>query len=223
MTGLLARLGLGGATRTSFSEGYAQWAPVYPARPHNGLMQVEAQTVASLMRGVTARRAVDLGTGTGRNLPLLRDAGARLAVGLDLSMPMLEQAPRHERRVCADATRLPLSTGSVDLVTSSLMAGDIADLGGWFAEVARVLAPGGHFIFSDFHPSWRELGWRRTFRGEDGREYELPFFDHAVEMHVELLAAHGLAPRVVREPRAPNKPEPVLVVIHAVRSKRIVR
>lgn len=214
--GLLARLGIGGPARVPLQDGYAKWAPVYPARPHNGLMQVEAETVDALLRGVCATRALDIGTGTGRNLPVLRRTGARLVVGLDLSMDMLGQAPAGAVRVRADAVQLPVSAGRVDLVTSSLMAGDLADLTAWFREVSRVLMPGGHFVFSDFHPSWARQGWRRTFRGSDGRDYELPYFDHPVEDTVSALAACGLVARVVREPRA-GKPQPVLTVIHAVR------
>ena len=214
--GFLATLGLGGPARVPLQEGYAKWAPVYPARPHNGLMQVEAETVASLLAGVRATRALDVGTGTGRNLPLLRASGPRLVVGLDLSMDMLQQGPGSAARLRGDAVQLPLRAHSVDLVTSSLMAGDLADLTAWFREVARVLVPGGHFVFSDFHPSWGLEGWRRTFRGSDGREYELPYFDHPIEDTVAALAASGLTVRALREPKA-DKPTPVLAVIHAVR------
>ena len=214
---LLHRFGLVRRARVSVREGYAKWAPVYPARPHNGLMQAEAETVALLLREIASTCALDIGTGTGRNLPLLRATGARCVVGLDLSADMLVQMPGAACRVRADAVQLPIRTGRIDLVTSSLMAGDLEDLAPWCAEVVRVLASGGHFVFSDFHPSWRRHGWRRTFRGSDGREYELPYFDHPVERTVATLEASGFEVRVVREPRA-GKADPVLTVIHAVRS-----
>ena len=34
--------------------------------------------------------------------------------------------------------------------------------------MARVLAAGGHLVYSDFHPSWAQRGWSRTFRAADG-------------------------------------------------------
>ena len=79
-------------TEVSLEDGYARWAPLYPPRPHNALMEVESKVVASLFRAIGPRRALDVGTGTGRNLALLEAAGARSAIGVDLSTAMLSHA-----------------------------------------------------------------------------------------------------------------------------------
>ena len=218
MVGLnLVRRWLSGehAVKMAPREGYALWAENYPPRPHNPLMEVEQAAVAPMLESLKPRRALDLGTGTGRNLALLRARGAALAVGLDLSPPMLARHECRSRRVCADATELPFLPRSFDLVTSSLMVGDVGDLCGLLAEVSRVLVPGGHVIYSDFHPTWADRHWRRTFRAADGREIELPYWPHTMDAHLEGLDAAGLRVRAIREPRINGKY--AVVVLHARR------
>lgn len=213
----LARLWARAPERVDLTRGYALWAPVYPARPHNPLMQAESETVGSLIRMLRPRRALDVGTGTGRNLALLRSLGAELVVGLDLSAAMIGQASGAACCIRADARRLPFACGTFDLVTSSLMAGDVAEPGAWLDEAARVLRPGGHLVYSDFHPSWSSRGWTRSFAGEDGRSYELPFEPHSEADHRAALRRCALDVRAAIEPRAGLSNVPVLLVIHAVK------
>ncbi len=219
----LARWWTGGPERVSMRDGYDRWAPVYPAHPHNPLMTAEAAVVASLIRTASPRRALDVGTGTGRNLATLREAGASFVTGVDLSASMLRYGSAGCPRVRGDAQQLPFATASFDVVTSSLMCGDVPDLGAWVGEAARVLAPGGQLIYSDFHPSWTVSGWRRTFRSDEGLEYELPFFPHTIEAHLDRLADHGLEVRAIREPRVDVRPHPVVVVLHATKPSRGAR
>ncbi len=219
----LARWWGGGPERVSMLDGYDRWAPVYPAHPHNPLMEAEAAVVASMIRGAVPRRALDVGTGTGRNLATLRDAGASFVTGVDLSASMLRHGGAECPRVRGDAQRLPFTSASFDVVTSSLMCGDVPDLGAWVGEAARVLAPGGQLIYSDFHPSWTVSGWRRTFTSGDGREYELPFFPHTIEAHLEQVEHHGLEVRAIREPRVAERRDAVVVVLHATKPMQRVR
>lgn len=205
------------ATEVSLEDGYARWAPLYPPRPHNAVMEVEAKVVGSLFRAIAPRRALDVGTGTGRNLALLAEAGAESAVGVDLSPAMLSHAAASATRVRADARYLPFSCARFDLVVSSLMCGDVPEPAPWLSEAARVLVRGGHLIYSDFHPSWASSGWRRTFTGADGLLYQLPYFPHAIEQHVDLLNSCGFEVRTIREPKLADRTAPIVVVLHAVK------
>lgn len=204
-------------TQTSSSEGYALWAPLYPPCAHNALMAVEEAVVGAMLRGLSPGRALDVGTGTGRNRALLERAGASLIVGVDLSAAMLAQHVPARSLVRADACRLPFVDRAFDVVSSSLMAGDIADIARLMAEAARVLTAKGHLIYSDFHPSWAERGWRRTFHAANGRTYELPFHRHTIDQHLEALEAAGLRVETIREPCLPAGDAPVLAVFHASR------
>lgn len=203
------------AQRVDFDEGYALWSENYPPEPHNPLMQVEHEAVASQLSHVTATCALDVGSGTGRLLPLLERTGAATIVAADLSLSMLRRNRR--ARVCADARHLPFAAGAFDLISASLMVGDIEDLAGWTTEMGRVLAPGGVLVYSDFHPSWMVHGWRRTFRARDGREIELPFFPHTIDEHLAALDRARFDVQAIREPRVESRRDPLVVVFHAVR------
>ncbi len=225
---------------------YELWAPSYPAFAHNPLMRVEQTVVAAVLAQVRASRALDVGTGSGRYLPLLASTGARMVVGVDFSMAMLTRTaapappgdwpPRsvfgRARRLCADACQLPFRHGAFDLINASLMIGDIADVRQWCAEMARLLAPGGHLVYSDFHPSWAQHDWSRTFRGPDGELREISFHSHSIDDHLTALADAGFRVQAIREPRFTDDHDPgvkafrrrwrnprVVVVFHVVNER----
>lgn len=219
------------AARPSLSPraAYELWSASYPPSAHNPLMRVEQAMVEPMLARLSPAAALDVGTGSGRYLPLLARTGARRVVGLDLSLAMLTRHPCRFPRACADALHLPFRPGAFDLVTSSLMAGDIADLDRCIGELARVLAPGGHLIYSDFHPSWTVHGWRRTFDTPDGRTIDLPYHAHAVDDHLAALERARLHVTAIREPRLDAEDTrsraerrrwgrmPVVVIVHAVK------
>lgn len=208
----------GGARSCTPREGYALWAENYPPLPHNPLMDAEQAAVVPMIESAKPDRALDAGTGTGRYLPVLHAAGARVVVGVDASMAMLGRATAALPRVCGDACRVPFGDSTFDLVCSSLMAGDLPDLASWIREASRILEPGGHLVYSDFHPSWRTERWRRTFRAADGSLCELPFFPHTIEEHLTLLARASFVIRTIREPRARGAQQaPVVVAFHAIK------
>jgi malonyl-CoA O-methyltransferase len=209
-------------------DGYELWADSYPARAHNPLMRAEQEIVEPLLLQLKAVRSLDVGTGSGRYLPVLRAAGARLVIGVDFSLPMLARGSG--RRVCADACRLPLKRGIFDVVNASLMIGDVEDLDGWTREMARALAVGGHLVYSDFHPSWARHGWSRTFRTAGGELHDIAFHARTIEEHLAAIEGAGLRVRTIREPRFRDDRDPevrafrkrwgnpqVVVVFHAVK------
>jgi malonyl-CoA O-methyltransferase len=207
---------------------YDLWADTYPAVAHNPLMRAEQDVVEPLLAQLRASRALDVGTGSGRYVPLLRATGARLVLGIDFSFAMLARGAG--RRVCADACRLPVRRAAFDLINASLMVGDVGDLHAWMREMARALAGGGHLVYSDFHPSWAQHGWSRTFRTAAGELHDVSFHAHTIDDHLEALERAGLRVRAIREPRFKDDADPgvkrfrrrwgnphVIVVFHAVK------
>ena len=96
---------------------------------------------------------------------------------------------------------MPFRRASFDLINASLMVGDIADIGAWTTEMARVLSTGGHLVYSDFHPSWVQRGWSRTFHSANGDLHEIAFHAHAIDDHLAALERAGFHIRAIREPR----------------------
>jgi SAM-dependent methyltransferase len=123
-------------------------------------------------------------------------------------------------RLCADGCRLPFRRASFDLVNASLMVGDVADVAVWPAEASRVLTRGGHLVYSDFHPTWSDNGWQRTFRDGDGRLHAVAFHPHSLDQHLEALNRAGFDVLAIREPRLKvgRGESPVLAIFHAVKS-----
>ena len=114
------------------------------------------------VRGMAARRAallteargtvVELGAGTGRNL-----AAYPAVDRLVLTEPAPTMREILDRRVARDrrgavvldaaAESLPLDSGSVDTVVSTLVLCTVPDADAALAEVVRVLRPGGRLLF----------------------------------------------------------------------------
>lgn len=84
----------------------------------------------------------DLACGTGDLCRELSRNGYR-ALGFDFSFGMLAQATTDGPLVQADVLRLPLADRSVDGATCGFALRNVVDLGAFFAEIARVVRPGG--------------------------------------------------------------------------------
>jgi demethylmenaquinone methyltransferase/2-methoxy-6-polyprenyl-1,4-benzoquinol methylase len=85
---------------------------------------------------------LDVACGTGDLCRDLAAAGHR-PIGLDFSAGMLAAAHTGAPLVQADALALPVATGAVDGVTCGFALRNVESLATLFAELARVLRPGG--------------------------------------------------------------------------------
>ena len=97
---------------------------------------------------VAGARILEIGVGTGRNLPH-HPAGARL-VAVDLSPRMLRRAAGHARRLnqeldllLADAQRLPFRDGAFDAGAATFVFCSVPDPVAGLQEVKRVVHAGG--------------------------------------------------------------------------------
>jgi SAM-dependent methyltransferase len=157
---------------------------------------------ALLARGARREaRVLEVGGGTGLVGVALRSAlAARSYAVLDLA-PALSRAQRSRglEAVRADARRLPVRSGAVDIMIANEMAGDLGTEGGvnvgaveLVDEAARVLAPGGLLYLSEFGSP---EGAPVLSSHLDHDEHSLRFSDLRAEAE-----AHGLTASVERLP-----------------------
>lgn len=178
---------------------YALWAPTYPPHPHNPLMEIEQQTVLSLLPDLRSLTALDAGCGSGRYLKALQDRGA-VAMGVDLSDAMLSRARLVGARIVrGDLCALPFEDRSLDLVVCGLALGDVESLDVALAEMSRVLRPGGSVIYSVVHPAGAAAGWSRTFEF-NGRQCAINSHWHSLDQHRGACASARLSIDGWREP-----------------------
>lgn len=196
---------------------YAMWAASYPPRPHNQLMEIEQQTVLSLLPDVTGLTVLDAGCGTGRYVRELRALGAR-TIGVDLSSAMLARAREVAPHVArANMCALPIEAMSIDVIVCGLALGDVPDLELALAEMARVLRPGGCVVYSVVHPTGGDAGWSRTFDAA-GRQVAINSYWHSTGEHRQACRAAGLRVTAWQEPVIPAAPNhPAVLVVRAVR------
>lgn len=103
------------------------------------------RTVAEL-RLPGSSLVADLACGTGDLCSELRREGYR-PIGFDFSLGMLANASAEAPLVQADVLRLPVVDAGVDGATCGFALRNVADLGAFFGEVARILRPGGRAAF----------------------------------------------------------------------------
>jgi demethylmenaquinone methyltransferase/2-methoxy-6-polyprenyl-1,4-benzoquinol methylase len=91
---------------------------------------------------------LDLASGTGDLCIDLRRAGHR-PISIDLSYGMLAADRSGAPRVQGDILRLPFPDAAVDGVTCGFALRNLTDLPAFFAELARVVRPGGRIALLD--------------------------------------------------------------------------
>jgi SAM-dependent methyltransferase len=114
---------------------------------------------ARLLGRLAGRDVLEVGCGSAPCARWLATEGANV-VGTDLSAGMLRYAAAANEAtgvdvplVRANAERLPFTTASFDLACSAFGAVPfVDDVAGLFGEVARVLRPGGRWVFAVTHP-----------------------------------------------------------------------
>jgi SAM-dependent methyltransferase len=175
-----------------------------------------------------ADRVLDVGCGDGQVARLAAAGGAARVVGVDPTWNQIVVArdraggPSYAR---AGAAALPFSAASFDAVVACLVFEHIRDVDDAIAEVARVLVPGGRFLFFLNHPLLQTPGsgwiddqvldppeqyWRigpYLVEDESIDEVEkgvfIPFIHRPLSRYVNALAADGLLIEHMEEPAPP--------------------
>ncbi len=151
-----------------------------------GLREADAQ----LLGPVAGRRVLDIGCGAAQSARWLAEQGAQV-IASDISAGQLAEARRIDAGrsgspvplLQADAAWLPLADQSIDVAFSAygglpFVANSLAVM----SEVARVLRPGGRWVFSVSHP----MRWAfPDDPGEGGLTVTMPYFDRTPYVEVD--------------------------------------
>jgi SAM-dependent methyltransferase len=92
----------------------------------------------------------------------------------------------------ADAGRIPLADGAVDLAMCSFALGYLPSPHQAIAEMARVSRKGGRVVGTDLHPCALAAGWTRSFRS-NGQVYAIDHHRHAMVAWEAAAESAGLA------------------------------
>lgn len=202
-------------------------------RPESYNNLVERLCVLGLLGDIKGQRVLDLCCGEGFYSRICAKKGAAVS-GVDLSEKQIELARLHAE---AESLSIEFAVGDVGEALRSLRSSSfdgcmcgmgldcVTDLDAVFGEVARVLVPGGWFIFSNIHPIMNFGVWHR---GEDGRlgrvvfdyfvkravrmpwptlrrkwgvEFAPPYVTHTLEDKAEALYRAGFLVERLLEPR----------------------
>jgi phosphoethanolamine N-methyltransferase len=123
------------------------------------------EETARMLEGVdlTGLEILDIGCGVGGvDVLLARDYGAKSVIGLDIEEPLVMRCRERAARMglsdkltfqLVEPGPLPFANASFDAVFSKEAMIHISDKAALFAEVLRVLRPGGMFLASDWMQS----------------------------------------------------------------------
>jgi SAM-dependent methyltransferase len=172
-----------------------------------------------------ARRVLDIGCGEGQVSRRLAAQGAEV-VGLDVTESQVRMAHQRggpTRYLQAGAPQLPFGNASFDTVVLCLAIEHVEPFEAAIQEVARVLTPGGQFVFLLVHPllqspgsGWVEVVgsdehfWRIGSYLEDditteqvGPGVHLSFIHRPLSRYVHAMGACGLLIDDMVEPPPP--------------------
>jgi 2-polyprenyl-3-methyl-5-hydroxy-6-metoxy-1,4-benzoquinol methylase len=119
---------------------------------------LEKAALAKSLEGRHYERALDVGIGNGRLLPVYAPH-ASAVVGMDISSEQLEHASQaaeslnlnFEPKLCQEASRIEIDDESFDLIICSRVLQHVYDWRESVAEFARILKPGGDLVLLTYN------------------------------------------------------------------------
>jgi len=140
------------------------WGPLYRETTEPLLTPevslLDGILIASKLQNLPVGPVVDLGCGNGRHLAHVKEKTGREVIGVDFDVTSLEEAQKTGcKTVQADFANLPFEDAQIAAVYSwcnTVYCLQPTLRRQTLVEVARVLAPGGLFLFQSIGPEWAQ-------------------------------------------------------------------
>ena len=176
-----------------------------------GQHQAMRRIAARLAQPPRDGRALDLATGTGDFAAALRDIEPSVRViGVDFALEMMRLGKKKYPAtdfVAGDMLQLPVNNSSFDCAVNGFVLRNVADVRGAFAEMYRVLKPGGRAVSLEITTPRAPI-WKNIFG---------IYFDHIMPRLGGMLSGKPDAYRYLPQSvRAFYKPEQVCELMRAV-------
>ena len=119
---------------------------------------LEKAALKKALEGHNYERALDVGIGNGRLLPIY-SPHAKHITGMDISSEQLDQATQAARdlglnfdtKLCQEASKIDIPDNSYDLIICSRVLQHVYDWRESVAEFARILKPGGDLVLLTYN------------------------------------------------------------------------
>jgi len=169
----------------------------------------EVLALDKMLRGKHFKHAVDVGGGYGRLSAVLTQYADKVTLAepsqqqLDIAKEYLKDFDTVERKLM-QADDLQFADGSVDLVTVVRVIHHLPDPSSEFAEIARILKPGGYFFFefanyANFKNRVKHVAKGKKMplepvdiRTDKSDKSDIPFVNHNPKTVQKQLAHAGL-------------------------------
>jgi ubiquinone/menaquinone biosynthesis C-methylase UbiE len=169
----------------------AEW---YDAEFATSELGESARRIVLRLLGDGPGRLIDIGCGGGAHAAALAERGWTVT-GVDVSPAQLELArARGIEVVEADASAVPFEDGSFDAAFSMFTHTDVDDFPAMLREAARVLRPGGSFVYLGVHPCF--VGPHAFVHGRDVPELHPGYRDTSYRTEAPGIWSDGIRAKV---------------------------
>ena len=180
---------------------------IFPARLDREMDTTETRRIHAEVCGPLVGEVVEIGFGTGHNLPYLPAAVSRL-IAVEPDDYVRARADERLRNttvaveiVPGTAERLPLPDASVDAALSTWTLCTVDDPSAVLAELSRVLRPGGtlHFVEHGQSPDRRVARWQhrlnplqRPFAGGCNLDRDIVALINSSDLRLDAISSYYL-------------------------------
>ena len=183
--------------------GDAWWDPDGAIAALHEINPTRVAYFCEVLGDLSGKRLLEVGCGGGLMAEAYARRGAAVA-GIDRSLPSLEVAQRHAAAeelaidyVGSLAEGLPFADDAFDAVVTADTLEHVEDVERAIAEAARVLKPGGRFVYDTVNRTWKSrllLVWlpQHIFRIAPPDTHDYHRFIRPEELHA-LFRRHGLS------------------------------